>query len=46
MVEEDGSLGASPVYLFPHFEAAGAHEFVAVMTADGKEVREQILRAD
>jgi hypothetical protein len=33
VVEDDGSLSWSTVYLFPHFEATGAHTFLRVSTA-------------
>lgn len=39
MVEEDGSLGWSQVYLFPHFIQQGGFSFVRLTTAAGSVVR-------
>lgn len=39
MVEEDGSLSWSTVYLFPHFVKAGAHAFLRVSTSANASVR-------
>lgn len=39
VVNEDGSLGTSAVYLFPHFETAGSRQFLEITTAAGQQVR-------
>ncbi len=39
VAEEDGSLGWSPVYLFPHFIKEGAYPFVRLTTVGGSVVR-------
>ena len=38
MVNEDGTLGWSPVYAFPHYERAGTYDYVVVTTDSGAEV--------
>ena len=39
VVNEDGSLSKSTVYLFPHFETAGNRQFLEITTATGQQVR-------
>jgi hypothetical protein len=39
VVNEDGTLGWSPVYAFPHYERAGTYDYVVVTTEGGAEVR-------
>lgn len=43
VVAEDGSLGWSEVYLFPHFETGGAHAFLRIFTAGNAKVLSSIL---
>ena len=39
VVDEDGSLGWSPTYAYPHYEAAGTFDFVLLTTDTGAQVR-------
>jgi hypothetical protein len=43
VVEEDGSLGWSEVYLFPHFQTSGVNAFLRITTAANATVLCNIL---